>query len=62
MDRIYKASEAARELGKSVQWLRFAEAKGKIPKPRRDLNNWRLYTQEDIDEIRGMVLPNRLDG
>ena len=59
MGRLFRVSEAARELGKSVDWLRDAEAKGKIPKARRDLNGWRVYTKEDIERIRALLLPKR---
>jgi DNA-binding transcriptional MerR regulator len=40
-------SQAARELGRSEKWLRNSEVKGKIPKARRDINGWRIYTIED---------------
>jgi DNA-binding transcriptional MerR regulator len=57
MDRVMRVSEAARELGRSERWLRQAEAKGRIPKARRDLNGWRFYTQEDIERIRELLFP-----
>jgi DNA-binding transcriptional MerR regulator len=52
-------SEAARELGRSERWLRQAEAKGKIPKARRDLNGWRVYTHEDMAKIWQLLVPNK---
>lgn len=55
---MLKTSEAARELGVSVDWLRGAEAKGKIPLARRDLNGWRVYTLEDITKLRELLLPS----
>jgi len=58
MERTLTVTEAARELGRSERWLRDAEAKGKIPKARRDLNNWRVYTEEDIAKIRQLLVPN----
>lgn len=51
-----RVSEAARVLGCSEKWLREAERKGKIPTARRDLNGWRVYTDEDIDKIRRLIL------
>ncbi len=52
-------SRAARELGCSERWLREAEKREKIPKARRDLNGWRVYTQEDIEEIKKLLVPSR---
>lgn len=57
MGRILTVSEAARQLQRSERWLRNAEAKGKIPKARRDLNNWRVYTQEDIAKLKELLIP-----
>lgn len=55
MERLLSVSQAARELGRSEKWLRNAEAKGKIPKTRRDLNNWRVYTAEDIAKLNELL-------
>jgi DNA-binding transcriptional MerR regulator len=55
MERLINVCEAARELGMSEDWLRLAEKKGKIPKARRDLNNWRVYSQEDIAMIKKIL-------
>ena len=57
MDRTFTVSQAARELGRSEKWLRNGEAKGKIPKARRDINGWRVYTEQDIEEIRCLLVP-----
>ena len=57
MERMLNVSEAARELGRSERWLREAERNGKIPKARRDLNGWRVYTEEDIAKIRALLIP-----
>jgi len=59
MKRALTVSEAARELGVSEGWLRKAELKGKIPRARRNLNGWRVYTQEDIARIMQLLLPSR---
>lgn len=58
MKKAKRVSETARELSCSVDWLRQAERAGKIPKAKRDLNGWRVYTREDIDEIRRLLLPS----
>ena len=60
MDRILTVSEAARELGRSEKWLRNAEAKGKIPRARRDLNGWRVYTEEDVAKIKELLVPSAM--
>jgi len=57
MAKVLRINEAARELECSVDWLRQAEVKGKIPKARRDLNGWRVYTEEDIHRIKQLLLP-----
>ncbi len=56
LNRILTVSEAAREVGRSEKWLRNAERNGKIPKARRDLNNWRVYTLEDIAKLKELLL------
>ena len=61
MERILRVSEAARRLSCSERWLRDAEAKGKIPKARRDLNNWRIYTEEDVQRITALLIPKSKD-
>ena len=55
--RTFTVSEAARELRVSEKWLRESEAKGKIPKARRNLNRWRVYTEEDLLKLRQLLVP-----
>ena len=50
-------SEAARQIGRSERWLREAERKGKIPRARRDLNGWRVYTEDDIERLEALLVP-----
>lgn len=50
-------SEAARQIGRSERWLREAERKGRIPEARRDLNGWRVYTEDDIERLRALLVP-----
>jgi len=57
MRRLFTVSEVARELGRSERWLREAETRGKIPVARRDLNGWRVYTKEDIDRLKDLLVP-----
>lgn len=57
MERVFTVSETARELCRSERWLREAEAKGKIPRARRDLNGWRVYTAEDVERLKELLVP-----
>lgn len=57
MEKLFSVSEVARDLGRSVDWLREAERKSKIPKAKRDLNNWRVYTEDDIEKLRQLLVP-----
>lgn len=59
--QILRVSEAARLIKRSARWLRDSEIKGKIPKARRDLNGWRVYTTEDIRQIKALLLPQNED-
>ena len=58
MERVLTVAEAARELGVSERWLREAEKKGKLPKARRNLNQWRVYTEEDLQRLRELLVPS----
>ncbi len=48
----YRISEAARELGISIEWLRAGERRGFFPPALRDSNGHRYYTDEDIERMR----------
>jgi DNA-binding transcriptional MerR regulator len=56
---LVTVSQAARQLGVSERWLREAEKEGKIPKARRNLNGWRVYTPEDIAKIQELLIPSK---
>ena len=60
--RWLRIGEVARELGCSVEWLRDAEKLGKIPPAKRDINGWRFYEEEDIEEIKRRLFPNQAVG
>ena len=57
-----RVNEAARKLGISESWLRRAEQRGHIPKARRDLNGWRVYTEEDVAILREILFPANVGG
>ncbi|MFC1981154.1 MerR family DNA-binding transcriptional regulator [Chloroflexota bacterium] len=59
MRSVFGITEAAKELGCSIRWLRDAEKKGKIPNAQRDLNNWRVYTIEDLTRLRKLIAPGK---
>ena len=45
-------THAAKSLNVSESFLRKAERRGAIPKAKRDLNGWRVYSTEDIESLR----------
>ena len=55
----YRISEAARELGISIEWLRKGEARGFFPPARRDRNGQRYYTEEDMERMRNRPTSRR---
>jgi len=55
----WRVNQVARELGVSESWLRRGGQQGRIPKARRDLNNWRVYSEQDITDLRDALLPSK---
>jgi hypothetical protein len=55
----YRISEAARELGISIEWLRKGEARGFFPPALRDHNGHRYYTEEDMERMRNRPTSRR---
>ena len=58
----YRISEAARELGISVEWLRKGEMRGFFPPALRDCNGHRYYTEEDMERMRNRPTSRRRRG
>lgn len=54
-------NQAARCLGVSAAWLRRAERRARVPRAGRDLNGWRMYSQEDIATLRTVLSPRAPD-
>jgi DNA-binding transcriptional MerR regulator len=48
----YRISEAAREVGISIKWLRAGERRGYFAPAPRDRNGHRYYTEEDLERMR----------
>lgn len=61
MTNLLRVNEAARDLGVSEAWLRRSEGREGVPKAKRDLNGWRVYTGEDIATLRAVLLPTTPD-
>jgi DNA-binding transcriptional MerR regulator len=59
MDEVLRVAEVSRRIGVSERWLRQAENNGKIPKAKRDINGWRVYTQEDVQAIKKLLVPSQ---
>jgi DNA-binding transcriptional MerR regulator len=55
----YRISEAARELGISIEWLRKGEARRFFPPALRDRNGHRYYTEEDMERMRNRPTSRR---
>ena len=55
---VLRVAEIARELGCSERFLREGEKRGKLPKARRDLNGWRVYTQDDLEQLKKILIPS----
>lgn len=53
-ERKIKINKLAAELGVSIQTIKNYEAKGILPKPRRDKKQWRYYTEEDVLKIKAL--------
>jgi DNA-binding transcriptional MerR regulator len=60
MEKIMRIKEASRQVARSPKWLRMAEAAGTIPKAKRDMNNWRYDTEEDLKKIREIIFNQEL--
>jgi DNA-binding transcriptional MerR regulator len=56
--QLMTISEVARELGISVDWLRRAEKVGTIPRARRWVSGWRVYSTEEVERLRGILIPS----
>ena len=53
---LMKIGEVARELGVSVDWLRRAEKDGRIPRAKRQLAGWRVYSPDDVAALWALLI------
>jgi hypothetical protein len=49
--RIYKISDLAKELDRCPHTIKRWEARGLIPKARRDSRGWRYYNDDDVKKL-----------
>ena len=47
--------ELARRLGVGADTLKRWEPNGKIPKPRRTIGGWRIYSEDEVKRIERML-------
>jgi MerR family transcriptional regulator, Zn(II)-responsive regulator of zntA len=53
--RTYTRKALAEELGVGIEALRFYEKLKLIPSPQRNASGYRIYTQDDADNIRHLI-------
>ncbi len=56
-EKHLKTTEAAKILGIHPSLMKYYEKVGKLPKPQRDTNNYRFYTDADMKRIKAHFLP-----
>jgi DNA-binding transcriptional MerR regulator len=56
-DRVYKSATVASILDISIKTLHRKIKDGTFPAPARDSNNWRYWTQQDVEELQNMINP-----
>ena len=54
---LWTIGKVARQLDVSVDWLRRAEKDGKIPRARRRLGGWRVYSAADVKRLEALLIP-----
>jgi len=56
----FSSSEVAKILGISKKWLYVLEENKKIPRAKRDSNNFRYYTNDDLKQLKKIRGERRL--
>lgn len=57
--RMYRRNEVAKEVGVTTQTIRLWEDAGVIPQSVRDENNYRYWSEEDLEKIRAYASTSR---
>ncbi len=55
LDGRLSITEVAEQLGVSTKTITRWEKAGKVKKAKRDWKGWRVYSSEDLEEMRGFV-------
>ena len=55
LDGRLSITEVAEQLGVSTKTITRWEKAGKVRKAKRDWRGWRVYSSEDLEEMRGFV-------
>lgn len=53
--KLYKIKDVALRIDRSILTLKRWEKQGHIPKARKDSRGWRIYTEEEVQEILRLV-------
>jgi DNA-binding transcriptional MerR regulator len=53
--KLYKIKDVALRIDRSILTLKRWEKQGHIPKARKDSRGWRIYTDEEVQEILRLV-------
>ena len=48
-------TDVAKQLGVTTKTITRWEKAGKIRQPKRDWRGWRVYSQEEVEEMKGFV-------
>ena len=51
-----KIGDVARLVGRHVETIRDYGKRGVIPKARRDIAGWRVYSRKDVDTIQRIIV------
>ena len=55
LDGRLSITEIAKELGVTTKTITRWEKAGKVKRAKRDWRGWRVYTTEDLGEMKGLV-------
>lgn len=53
--RLYKIKDVALRIDRSILTIKRWEKQGYIPEARKDSRGWRIYTEEEVQEILRLV-------
>lgn len=55
LDGRLNITEAAKQLGVTTKTITRWEKAGKVKQAKRDWRGWRVYSQEELDDMRSML-------